>query len=120
MDIVDKIQTLMLSRIADIFAILLVVVFIVDVSGAVDSLRHEVNKELKREEDAPIPPFDCSMCVTWWASFVYVAVTGWSWPLLAVAAVASFLARIVRECYFLIEELLLNIVSNLCSKITRN
>lgn len=110
----------MLSRILDIIAILLVAVFIVDVSGAVDSLRHVVNKALKREEDAPIPPFDCSLCVTWWASFVYVAVTGWSWPLLAVAAVASFLARIVRECYFLIEDLLLDIVNKLCSKITKD
>lgn len=47
-----------------------VVVFIVDVSGFLDTIKSWLSKWLDKKVST-LKPFDCSLCMTWWAGIVY-------------------------------------------------
>ena len=91
-----------------IFLICFIVVFIVDYSGAVPSLRAWINKRiLKREEDAPLKPFDCSKCMTFWIGLIYVAACGrLSVPTLAAVCLAAYLAQVCNNFLFMVKDLI--------------
>lgn len=80
--------------------------FIVDYSGAVKELRAWVNTRiLKREADRPIRPFDCSLCVTFWAGLIYVIVRGeLSVPAVAGVCLAAYLAQVFNNLLFTIKD----------------
>lgn len=61
--------------IADILILTAVVVFIVDLSGFTDSWRGALSRWLHVSALRPLPPFDCSLCMSWWAGLAYLLVT---------------------------------------------
>lgn len=97
----------------------LVIVFIVDVSGAAAGFRRWVNARRNRPEDAPVPPFDCSLCMTWWAGLAYSLFSGFSLPRLAAVAVLAAVARQMGDMLFIIREGLTLLVNKLSEWIER-
>lgn len=57
----------------NLFYITLIVVFIVDISGVVDSLKSALAKWLNCRVPS-LKPFDCSLCLTWWSCLLYVLI----------------------------------------------
>lgn len=90
----------------DLLLLAIVVVYIVDVSGVVVSLKSALSKWLYGKADMrmkPIRPFDCSLCMIWWVGIVYMIIVGeCSLLLLAwVAMLSAMSTRIHRAIQFL-------------------
>lgn len=51
----------------------LVVVFIVDTSGFVDTIKSWLSKWLGKKVST-LRPIDCSLCMTWWVCLVYAMI----------------------------------------------
>lgn len=89
-----------------------IVVFVVDLSGFTDSWRDGLARILKVRELRPLKPFDCSLCMTWWACLLYPVFTG-DFSLLTVASAAAlaFLSRTIYAVLLFISESLLWLIN---------
>ena len=66
-----------LSFITDLFSILIISVIVIDISGFVHSIKVAIGKYLKISPNSfRIKPFDCSFCMTFWVSMIYLLVVG--------------------------------------------
>ena len=66
-----------LSFVMNLFSILIISVLVIDISGFVYSIKVAIGKYLKISPNSfRIKPFDCSFCMTFWASMIYLLVAG--------------------------------------------
>ena len=66
-----------LSFVTDLFSILIISVLVIDISGFVHSIKVAIGKYLKISPNSfRIKPFDCSFCMTFWVSVIYLLVVG--------------------------------------------
>ena len=66
-----------LSFVTDLFSILIICVLVIDISGFVHSIKVAIGKYLKISPNSfRIKPFDCSFCMTFWVSMIYLLVVG--------------------------------------------
>ena len=66
-----------LSFVTDLFSILIICVLVIDISGFVHSIKAAIGKYLKISPNSfRIKPFDCSFCMTFWVSMIYLLVVG--------------------------------------------
>lgn len=66
-----------LSFVTDLFSILIISVLVIDISGFVHSIKAAIGKFLGISPNSfRIKPFDCSFCMTFWASMIYLLVVG--------------------------------------------
>lgn len=56
-----------------LFCITLIVVFVIDHSGIIDTIKGALAKWLKVRE-VRIKPFDCSLCMSWWCGLLALAI----------------------------------------------
>ena len=96
--------------IQDLALITLIIVYLVDLSGGVSSLKQFIWKccldgKGKYPYSFRLRPLDCSLCLTWWTGLVYLWITQ-KFGLESVALVAmfsyfssqlAFLLRLVSE-----------------------
>ena len=62
---------------ANLFSILIICVIVIDISGFVYSLKVAIGKFLGISPNSfRIKPFDCSFCMTFWISMIYLLVVG--------------------------------------------
>lgn len=62
----------------NLFLIACIVVIIVDLSGIIDSIKYAIGKMLgaKDYHNIKLKPFECSFCMTFWISLIYIIVMG--------------------------------------------
>lgn len=62
----------------DLLLVALITIYIVDISGFTQSWRSALAGFLKIDVEnmKPLPPFDCSLCMTWWVCLIYALCTG--------------------------------------------
>ena len=66
-----------LTFVTDLFSILIISVLVIDISGFVYSLKVAIGKFLGISPNSfRIKPFDCSFCMTFWISLIYLLVAG--------------------------------------------
>ena len=66
-----------LGFITDLFSILIISVLVIDISGFVHSIKAAIGKFLGISPNGfRIKPFDCSFCMTFWVSLIYLLVVG--------------------------------------------
>ena len=66
-----------LSFVTDLFSILIISVLVIDISGFVYSIKVAIGKYLGISPNSfRIKPFDCSFCMTFWISVIYLLVVG--------------------------------------------
>ena len=66
-----------LSFVTDLFSILIISVLVIDISGFVHSIKAVIGKYLGISPNSfRIKPFDCSFCMTFWISVIYLLVVG--------------------------------------------
>ena len=66
-----------LSFVTDLFSILIISVIVIDISGFVHSIKAVIGKYLGISPNSfRIKPFDCSFCMTFWVSMIYLLVVG--------------------------------------------
>lgn len=83
----------------ELLLIEVIVVYIIDLSGFIDSLKHPIAKYLKvPPQSITLKPIDCSLCSTWWTCIIYLLITGnFTLPYIAVSAILSFFSPVVRD-----------------------
>lgn len=66
-----------LGFVTDLFSILIISVIVIDISGFVHSIKVAIGKFLGISPNSfRIKPFDCSFCMTFWVSLIYLLVVG--------------------------------------------
>ena len=66
-----------LAIVTDLFSILIISVLVIDISGFVHSIKAAIGKYLGISPNSfRIKPFDCSFCMTFWVSMIYLLVVG--------------------------------------------
>lgn len=98
-----------------------IVVFIVDVSGFVNEMKDRYAAALRLPDGSRMSwkPFDCSLCVTFWAGVVLCCLEGFTIQHAAFVCLCAFLARFVENCYLLIREFLAALTRFLMDKIEK-
>ena len=106
----------------DILLITLIIVFIVDISGAIE---HLVNPLVKRILRIPktsrieIPLISCSLCMTFWSGLIYIICMG-EFTLLNLffVCVCAFLTTHIKDLFILIRDILTIIQNKIYSKLS--
>ncbi len=100
----------------DLIRITLLVCFLVDASGFMDSMKYRVFRFVKGR-NAPyaefgLKPFDCSLRMTWWAGLGYLWYTGQlTLDGVVRGAVAAHLAEVVSFGMNAVKEVLGTVIS---------
>lgn len=81
----------MLSLIGNLLLLTIVICFIIDLSGIIESIKKLITDKILgfKNVELSIKPFDCSLCMTWWTGLLYIYIIG-QFSLLGVFIVAMF------------------------------
>ena len=60
----------------ELLALAFIVVYIVDETGIVNSLKTLIKRWLNVKSDITLKPLDCSLCMTHWVCLAYVLIFG--------------------------------------------
>lgn len=97
-----------------ILFIAIILVFCIDLSGAMDKANRWVWSKLYprvKYTDWSIPLFGCSLCCTWWASLLYILVTGQlSFLMIAYIALIAFMTPVIKDCMILIKDMITKLI----------
>lgn len=101
--------------ILDLILMAAIVVFIVDISGAVDSLKSGLKWILTRgkmnNSDYRLKPIDCSVCMTFWSGIVYLLIVNeFTLPYLAFVCLLSCFSEVIKSSILLVEDVLIKII----------
>lgn len=100
--------------IIDMLLITLIVCFIVDISGVVDSVRDALARLIQKRtkvkvdpKSLSLKPFCCSLCSTWWCCLIYILITGhFTLPYVAVAAMLAMCASNISGLMLTLKDVL--------------
>ena len=94
-----------------LFEITVIVVIIVDISGFIDSIKTFVGKVLGIN-NVSLKPLDCSLCMNFWASMVYLVITNeLSITAVMVTLLLSTMTPVIQDLIYLIRDFLGKIIS---------
>ena len=89
-----------------ILYITILVVFLVEFSGIIDTLKGALGKWLKCRVER-LRPLDCSLCMVWWCNLLYIAIVGqFSLGNILLCAISALFADKVAELLSLIRDLI--------------
>jgi hypothetical protein len=93
----------------ELFIIAVIIVFIIDLSGALDSFKHSIWKRLFKgipyKEDWRLKPLDCSLCMTWWIGLIYILITSqFSILMVGYIALLAFMTPIIKDIMILLKD----------------
>lgn len=105
----------MINVILNLFIIAVIVVFIVDISGAIDSLKSGIKwiltKGKMKDSNYVIKPIDCSLCMTWWCGLIYLLIIGqFTLKYIAIVCIISTFVEIIKSSILLIEDTITKII----------
>lgn len=108
--------------IIDLILIQLIIVFIIDLSGAVESFKLFISKILTKGKiqttNFDLKPFTCSLCSTWWIGLIYLLVChSFTIPYIALVALLSYLTPLSSSILLLIKDLAIFLVNKLNMKL---
>lgn len=112
----------MLQHIINLLCMTLTIVFVIDLSGAVDTLKQLISRMLTNNKISStnfnLKPFDCSLCTTWWMGLIYLLVTGtFTYPMVAFVALLAFLADVFTNILLLLKDGIITLIKICQSKL---
>lgn len=108
--------------IIDLILIQLIIVFIIDLSGAVESFKLFISKILTKGKiqttNFDLKPFTCSLCSTWWIGLIYLLIChSFTIPYISLVALLSYLTPLSSSILLLIKDLAIFLVNKLNMKL---
>lgn len=90
----------------NILCLALVVIYIVDISGIIESLKWALGRWLNITVGR-LKPIDCSLCMTWWVGLIYIIIVGECnlYTILCVAMASALSTQIAQTITLLREAL---------------
>lgn len=104
--------------IIDLILIAVIVVFIIDISGVVNSiksgLKWVMTKGKLNSSDYRLKPFDCSLCMNFWTSLIYLLIIGkFTLPYIACVCVICCFLSFLKNAILLVGEILLSMTEKI-------
>ena len=101
--------------IINLLLINLIISYIIDISGVMDSIKSTIKKLLTNgkmsDPNYSIKPFDCSLCMTFWVSLLYVYLIGqFSIYGLFLACANSYVVQFSKDLYLLIKDIFVKVL----------
>lgn len=97
-----------MQTIFDLILIQIIIVFIIDVSGIVPTIKHLLSRYLTKgkisSQNFPLKPLDCSLCMMHWVGLIYILFHSPSILLYAFVCILSFLTTITYELLLNIQD----------------
>lgn len=95
-----------------------IVVFIIDLSGFVDTMKAKLSSILTKGKiknaGFRLRPFDCSLCTMFWAGLIFLLVTHqFTIPLIAYVCLLSVTTPITKDLYYTIQELITKLLNKI-------
>lgn len=101
--------------------ITVIVVFIVDISGFIDSVKKTIWRIIFKNfpyKDYSIKPFDCSLCLTFWIILIYLLSIRCSIiNSLFIASIMAFLTGIIHSAILVAKEIALYLLDLITKKL---
>lgn len=103
------------SVIFNLFLISILVVYIVDISGAIDSLKSGIKWVLTKgkmnNSNYRLKPLDCPLCCVWWCGLIYLLVTNnFTLPYITIVALFSTFSGIIKSSILIVEDTITKII----------
>ena len=99
----------------NLLLITLIIVFIVDISGAIDHLIYPLVKrilKIPKTSRIEIPLISCSLCMTFWSGLIYIiGMEEFTLLNLFFVCVCAFLTPHIKDLFILVRDTL-TIISN--------
>ena len=108
--------------IIELILIQLIIVFIIDLSGVVESFKLFLSKILTKGKiqttNFDLKPFTCSLCSTWWIGLIYLLIChSFTIPYIALVALLSYLTPLSSSILLLIKDLAIFLINKLNMKL---
>lgn len=85
--------------IVNLIILAFILCFIIDQSGAIDSIKHFIGKQLNIK-NVQLLPAECSLCMIFWIGIIYLAITSnLTLYYLLFVCVLAFSSRLINYCY---------------------
>lgn len=96
----------------------LIIVFIIDISGFVDTMKTKFAKLLTKgkfkSSDYRLRPFDCSLCTTFWTGLIFLLITHqFTLPYIAFVCLLSATTTITKDIYFTVVDVITKILQKI-------
>lgn len=93
-----------------------IVVYVVDISGAIDSLKSGLKwlltKGKMKDNNYRLKPIDCSLCSVWWCGLIFLLCTGnFTLTYIAFVALLSAFADIMKSTILLFRDIIITIIN---------
>ena len=96
-----------------LFELTVIVVIIVDISGFIDSIKSLIGKVL-HINNVSLKPLDCSFCLNFWASLIYLLITNeLSITAVMFALIMSVMTTVIKDAIYLIRDLIGKIINKI-------
>lgn len=101
--------------ILNLFIISIIWVLILDLSGfarTIDKLFCKIFYPKRPfREDAHFPPFDCSLCMTWWSCLIYLIVANaLTLPYIALSLLFAWLTTIEKDIFIMVKDMVTKLI----------
>lgn len=84
-----------------------IVVFVVDTSGFIDTIKKWLGKWLGKSVST-LRPFDCSLCMVWWAGILFAMIRReFNLPVITYVCALSALAYPISQIISLVQSLII-------------
>lgn len=109
----------------NLILIALIVVYIIDISGFVQSMKRLALEKIFHAQNVDPSkvnwkPFDCSRCMTWWTTLIWLACTGsFTLEWIAAAAMLSMLTPQIAALLQLVCDIVSTIETVIGKKISK-
>lgn len=101
--------------ILNLFIISIIWVLILDLSGfarTIDKLFYKIFYPGRPfREDAHFKPFDCSLCMSWWSSLIYlIIVHSLTLPNIAIALIFAWGTTIEKDIFIMVKDMVTKLI----------
>lgn len=94
----------------NIWLLSVIIVFIIDLSGIVESIDNMLSRWMGYKCRLP-KPFSCSLCMTFWSGLIYIIINNkFSIPMVAYVSMVSLLTTVTESVLILLKELMIKLL----------
>lgn len=99
----------------NLFLITFIVVNIIDISGVISSIKHQLSRYFNVDDTRiHLPLFECSYCLNWWLSLIYIIANhNFQLQYIAFILLMSSMTGVIADSQMII----INKIQNLINKL---
>ena len=102
----------------DLLLITLIIVFIIDLSGVINSIKYLISFWLTKgkitKTDYRLKPLDCSLCMSFWVNLIYIICLNQVRLLnILVICILAFFTPIFKDILYLMKDIFISLINKI-------